>query len=39
VKARKGQASIASYTGWAIHANSKNLNKKLLHEKIPRPEH
>jgi len=27
-------ASIASYTGWAIHANTKHLLKKLLHEKL-----
>jgi RNA-directed DNA polymerase len=26
--------SIASYTGWAIHCNSKNLLHKLLHEQV-----
>lgn len=26
--------SIASYRGWAIHCNSKNLLKKLLHETV-----
>jgi retron-type reverse transcriptase len=26
--------SIASYKGWAIHCNSKNLLKKLLHEQV-----
>lgn len=30
----KNPQSIASYTGWAKHANSKHLLKKLLHEKI-----
>lgn len=29
---RKNKASIASYYGWAKHANTKNLLKKLLHE-------
>lgn len=29
---RKNKASIASYSGWAKHCNSKNLLKKLLHE-------
>jgi len=29
---RRNQASIASYNGWAVHCNSKNLLKKLLHE-------
>jgi RNA-directed DNA polymerase len=26
--------SIASYTGWAMHCNSNNLIKKLLHEQV-----
>lgn len=30
----KNAKSIASYNGWAIHCNSKNLLKKLLHEKL-----
>lgn len=30
----KGKASIASYTGWTTHANARNLEKKLLHEKV-----
>lgn len=30
----KNKQSIASYTGWAMHCNSKNLLKKLVHEKI-----
>ncbi len=34
VKSRRPQASIASYLGWAKHANSKHLIKKLLHEKL-----
>lgn len=34
VKSTKSQASIASYMGWAKHANSKHLIKKLLHEKL-----
>lgn len=29
---RKNRASIASYSGWAKHCNSKNLLKTLLHE-------
>jgi RNA-directed DNA polymerase len=32
-------ASIASYNGWLKHCNSRNLSKKLLHEKIQRPGH
>lgn len=31
---RKNKASIASYMGWAIHADTKHLIKKLLNEKI-----
>lgn len=30
----KNKASIASYKGWAKHANSKNLVKKLLNETV-----
>ena len=30
---RKNKASIASYRGWAKHANSKHLLKKLLYDK------
>jgi len=30
----KNPQSIASYNGWASHCNSRNLLKKLLHEKI-----
>jgi RNA-directed DNA polymerase len=30
----KNPQSIASYRGWAIHCNSKNLLKKLLHEQV-----
>jgi len=30
----KKPASIASYKGWAMHCNSKNLLKTLLHERI-----
>lgn len=29
---RKNAASIASYSGWAKHANTKHLLKKLLHD-------
>lgn len=29
---RKNKASIASYAGWAKHANTKHLLKKLLHD-------
>jgi len=32
VKKNKNKKSIASYKGWAIHCNSKNLLKKLLDE-------
>jgi hypothetical protein len=28
----KNAQSISSYYGWAVHCNSKNLLKKLLHE-------
>lgn len=31
---RKNDASIASYSGWAKHCNSKNLLKTLLHEQV-----
>jgi retron-type reverse transcriptase len=31
---RRNAASVASYNGWAAHCNSKNLMRKLLHEKI-----
>lgn len=31
---RKNNASIASYKGWATHADTKHLLKKLLHENI-----
>lgn len=34
LKNRKNRQSIASYTGWAVHCNSKHLMKKLLHEGI-----
>lgn len=30
----KNPASVASYKGWAVHANSKNLLKNLLHEAV-----
>ena len=39
IKKRRNRASIASYTGWAKHCNSKNLLKKLLHEKLQGIEH
>ena len=29
---RKNKASIASYKGWALHANTKHLLKKLLND-------
>lgn len=32
IKRNKNAQSIASYRGWAIHCNSKNLLNKLLHE-------
>lgn len=31
---RKNDASLNSYRGWAVHANCKNLLKKLLYERI-----
>ncbi len=31
---RKNRASIASYSGWAKHCNSKHLLKKLLNDKV-----
>lgn len=31
---RKNKASIASYKGWAIHCDSRNLLKKLLNERV-----
>jgi RNA-directed DNA polymerase len=34
VKRRKNRQSVASYTGWAKHSNSKHLLKKLLNEKV-----
>lgn len=34
VRKRKCQASLDSYRGWAKHANSRNLLKKLFYEKI-----
>lgn len=39
VRSGKGKLSIASYTGWAKHCNSRNLIKKLMpqYEKISRP--
>jgi retron-type reverse transcriptase len=30
----RGAQSIASYKGWALHCNSTNLLKKLLHEQV-----
>lgn len=30
----RNKKSIASYYGWAVHCNSKNLLKKLLHESV-----
>lgn len=32
IATRKNKASVASYNGWAKHADCKNLLKKLLHE-------
>ena len=32
LKHRRNDKSIASYKGWAVHCNSKNLLKKLLYE-------
>lgn len=34
LKKHRNDQSIASYKGWAIHCNSKNLLKKLLNESI-----
>lgn len=34
LKRRPNNASIASYCGWAKHANTNHLLKKLLHEKL-----
>lgn len=34
LKRNKNPQSIASYRGWAVHCNSKNLLKKLLHDKV-----
>ena len=34
LKKRRNRASIASYKGWLKHCNSRNLLKKLLHEKL-----
>lgn len=34
VKSGKGKESIASYRGWAVHADTKNLIKKLLNEEV-----
>lgn len=34
LKKNKNAQSIASYNGWAVHCNSKNLLKKLLHENL-----
>ncbi len=34
IKANRPKESIASYLGWAKHCNSKNLIKKLIHEKL-----
>jgi RNA-directed DNA polymerase len=34
VARRKNPESVASYYGWAKHCNSKNLLKKLLHERV-----
>jgi hypothetical protein len=31
---RRNKQSIASYRGWAVHCNSKNLLKKLLNEQV-----
>lgn len=31
---RRNPASIASYNGWLSHCNSRNLQKKLLHENV-----
>lgn len=34
IMSRKNKDSIASYAGWAVHGNCRNLMKKLLNEKI-----
>lgn len=34
LKRNKNAQSIASYKGWAMHCNSRNLVKKLLHEQV-----
>jgi hypothetical protein len=34
LKKNRNKQSIASYKGWAVHCDSKNLMKKLLDEKI-----
>jgi RNA-directed DNA polymerase len=34
LKYNRNAQSIASYKGWAVHCNSKNLLRKLLHEEI-----
>ncbi|GAB3511796.1 reverse transcriptase domain-containing protein [Emticicia fontis] len=34
VKSGKGKESLASYRGWAIHADTKNLLKKLFYESV-----
>lgn len=34
LRRNKNPQSIASYRGWAVHCNSKNLLKKLLHEQV-----
>jgi len=39
LKKSKDPAMIASYNGFLKHGNCRHLKKKLLHEKIQRPEH
>ncbi len=34
VAKKKNKQTIASYTGWAKHSNSRNLLKKILHEEV-----
>jgi RNA-directed DNA polymerase len=34
LKNNKNKQSIASYNGWAVHCDSKNLLKKMLHEEL-----
>jgi retron-type reverse transcriptase len=34
LRRNKNPQSIASYRGWAMHCNSKNLIRKLLHEQV-----